>query len=209
MKCQDVRRALSLLVEGQLPLTEWVMIQTHLRECADCREQLEAARAEVAARTRGRRRRVAVAGVAAVLIVGTGGFAALQWGGLPGLPRPDAVRLPSWGTAATPARPAAPEPAAAPAAGPTPAPTPTPAPMIVPPSPPTVRARPAVEPGVRLPAPPVNPTPEPAARATRPAATVEIPGEDRMPTQGRSPAITPAPPGAEAMPTQTPGRPRR
>ena len=192
MKCQDVRRTLSLFVDGQLALTEWAIIQGHLLECADCRKELDRARGLASVRARARQVRttamtaVAMAGVLAVAAVG-GSF--IYRGSVPG---------PWWGSTPPPraAMPLPPEPEPI-------SPVTLPAPVVRPPSPPPpARAKGAADATIRGTTPP-----EPAARATRPAATVEVPTEDRMPTtQARPPAVVNAPPDAESMPTQGPSR---
>jgi hypothetical protein len=198
MRCQDVRGALSLFVEGQLALTEWAIIQTHVQECAECRAELEGARIRSAELARARRRlltlRAAVA--AGVLVVVVAGLAAVYRGSPLSWPSRDPSRLPPSATT----RPAAP-PAPAPPAVATPPPVPAP-----------VRPQPAVEPPPRVVGPAVTPPPvaappvvapaEPLRRVTRPAATSEAPAEERMPTQMRPAAPLTAPPDAEAMPTQ-------
>lgn len=190
MKCQDVRRTLSLVVDGQLGLTEWAIIQGHLLECAECRKELDRLRGLAGVRARAHLRRatamtaVAMAGVLAVAAVG-GIF--IYRGSVPDLP--------SWATP-TPPRAAMP---------PAPAPelvAPAPAPFVRSSPPPPPRAKGTVEATPWGTAPP-----EPAARAPRPAAPAEAPSEDRMPTtQARPPSVVNAPPDAEAMPTQGPAR---
>lgn len=188
MKCQDVRRALSLFVDGQLALTEWAIIQGHLLECAECRKELDRhwALAGVRARARLRRTtaRTAVA-MGAVLTVAAVGGVFIYRGSIPDLA--------SW---ATPAPPGAAIPPAT-----TPemlAPATVPAPFVRPSTPPSPRAK-----GTAEATPWGTAPPEPAARATQPAATAE----DRMPTtQARPPAVVNAPPDAEAMPTQESAR---
>ncbi|MGH7415420.1 MAG: zf-HC2 domain-containing protein [Candidatus Rokuibacteriota bacterium] len=88
MKCQAVRPALSLLVDGQLALTEWAVVQTHLRGCSECREELDRLQAKALARARAKRRRATVAtlaGAAVILGAAGGGFYIYQ-----GQPRPSA-----------------------------------------------------------------------------------------------------------------------
>jgi putative zinc finger protein len=189
MKCQDVRRTLSLFVDGQLALTEWAIIQGHLLECAECRKELDRHRALAGVRARAHLRRataMTVAAMAGVLAVAALGGVFIYRGSVPDLP--------SWGTpapprAAIPSAPA-PEPVA-----------PAPAPFVRS-SPPPPRAKGTAEATPWGAAPP-----EPPARGTRPAATAEAPAEDRMPTtQARPPAVVNAPPDAEAMPIQGPAR---
>src|SRR5512143_299934 len=77
MKCQDVRRAFPLLIAGEIPLTEWVLIETHLARCAECRKELERQRTQATEWARARRRSAtAVADVAPALflVVACGGF---------------------------------------------------------------------------------------------------------------------------------------
>jgi hypothetical protein len=201
MRCQDVRGALSLFVEGQLALTEWAIIQTHLQGCADCRTELEGARVRSAELARARRRLLTLraAGATGVLIAAVAGLIAVYRSEPLPWPSRDLLRLPPSATA----RPADPP---TPIAAPTPPAVATPAPVL-----PPVRPQPAVEPP-RVAAPPVTPPPvasppvvapaEPLRRVTRPAATSEAPAEERMPTQMRPAAPLTAPPDAEAMPTQ-------
>lgn len=195
MKCQDVRRSLSLFVDGQLALTEWAIIQGHLLECAECRKELDRARelASVRARTRQvRTTAMTAAAMAGVLAVAAVGGSFIYRGSVPDIP---------WRGSTPPPRAAMPLP---PAPEPI-APVTVPAPVVRPPSsPPPARAKGTADATTWGTTPP-----EPAARATRPAATVEVPTEDRMPTtQARPPAVVNAPPDAESMPTQGPsGRP--
>ena len=197
MKCQDVRRTLSLLVDGQLALTEWAIVQGHLLGCAECRKEADRLHVLAGVRARAKHRRATVATLAAVAVVlavaAGSGFYIYQgslpdfspWGSTPASPR----------TAAPPAP--APEPAEPVAPAPAPAPRPSP--------PPPARSKAAVE---ATPWGTAPPTAESVPRATRPAATAEAPPEDRMPTtQARPPAVLNAPPDAEAMPTQAPSRP--
>jgi hypothetical protein len=203
MKCQDVRRALSFLVHGELPLTEWAIIQSHLRDCAECGREFDRVRIQAGERVRARRRQIAVAALGAtavLLVMVVGGVYVYQRGSFPDLPRPDAFRLPPWGPAPAPPRTVAPTPLPQPPAPSAPA-------AVAPAPPPAVRSRPVVEPVPRATAPPVVPASEPAPRAPRPAATVGASTAERMPTQARPPAVLTAPPNAEAMPTQTPARP--
>jgi hypothetical protein len=211
MRCQDVRGSLSLFAEGQLALTEWAIIQTHLQECAECRTDLEGARVRAAELARARRRLLTLraAGASGVLVVLVAGALALY--------RSD-FRLPSRGTtrspvAAPPAAPALPAPIAAPAPPAVAAPVPTPVrPQPAPEPPPRVVTPPVTAPRVTAPpvaAPPPLAPAEPVRRVTRPAATSEVPVEERMPTQVRPAAPVAAPPDAEAMPTQGGPRPPR
>jgi len=192
MKCQDVRRTLSLLVDGQLALTEWAMIQGHLLECAECRKEVDRLHALAGLRARARHRRATLAtlATAAVVLAVVAAFYVYQgswpdfapWSSTPARPR----------TAAPPD----PVPEAVEPVPPASAPIPRPAPA---------RPKAAVE---ATPWGTVPPTAESVPRATRPAATAEPSPEDRMPTtQARPPVVVNAPPDAEAMPTQ--GAPRQ
>ena len=69
MKCQDVRRALSLFVDGELALTEWAIIQGHLLQCAECRKELERLRALAGVRARARQRRATATSAVAMAVV--------------------------------------------------------------------------------------------------------------------------------------------
>jgi hypothetical protein len=198
MKCQDVRRTLSLFVDGQPALTEWAIIQGHLLECAECSKELNRLRALADPRARVKHRRgtgMIVAAMAVVLVAAGGGGFLIYQGGFPDLP--------SWGTASAPPladAPATPALELANPVAPVPGPHPVPAPAARP-SPPPARPKGT---GEATPPPAAEPTP----RATRPAALAEVPGEDRMPTQARPVPPLTAPPDAEAMPTQGgPARP--
>jgi len=194
MKCQDVRRTLSLVVDGQLALTEWAIIQGHLLECAECPKELDRLRelAGVRARAKHRRATVTVAAMAVVLVVAGGAFFIYR-GSFPDLP--------SWGTASAPPQTAIP---ALELANPV-APVPIPAPAARPSPPPPARSKGI---GEAIPWGTAPPAAEPTPRATRPAAIAEAPAEDRMPTQARPVPPPTAPPDAEAMPTQGgPARP--
>jgi len=196
MKCQDVRRTLSLLVDGQLALTEWAIIQGHLLECAECRKEVDRLHALAGLRARARHRRATLATlatVAVVLAVAAGGAFYVYQGSWPDLA--------PWRPTPAPPRSAAPT---------------GPVPEVVEPVPPTPIPRPApTRPKAAVETTPwgtAPPTAESVPRATRPAATAEPSLEDRMPTtQARPPVVVNAPPDAEAMPTQGPSRqvPRR
>ena len=196
MKCQDVRRALSFFVDGQLALTEWAIIQGHLPKCAECRKELDRLRGLAGVRARARRRRataMTAAAMAMVLAVAAVGGTFIYRGSFPAFPDLLLWRTPVPSRAAIPREPA-PELVAPPT---------VPAPFVrsSPPPSPRVKGQAEATPWGTAP-------PEPAARATRPAAT-EAPAEDRMPTtQARPPVVMSAPPDAEAMPTQGPSRSR-
>jgi hypothetical protein len=194
MKCQDVRRTLSLFVDGQLALTEWAIIQGHVLECAECRKELDRVRGVAGVRARAHQRRataLTATVMALVLAVAAVGGVFIYQGSFPDLP--------SWGT------PPAPRVAIPPAPAPEPvAPVTGPVPFVRSSPPPPPRAKGTAE---ATPWGTAPPEPEPTARAMRPAATAEAPTEDRMPTtQARPPAVVNAPPDAEAMPTQGPSR---
>jgi hypothetical protein len=197
MKCQDARRTLSLLVDGQLALTEWAIIQGHLLECVECRKEVDRLHVLAGVRARARHRRATVATLAAmavVLAVAAGGGFYIYQGSLPDFS--------PWGSTPAPPRTAAP-PAPVPEPAEPVAPLPAPAPRPSLPLP--ARSNAAVEAAPWGTAPP---TAESVPLTTRPAATAEAPTEDRMPTtQARPPAVLNAPPDAEAMPTQAPSRP--
>jgi hypothetical protein len=108
MKCQDVRRTLPLLVDGQLALTEWAIIQGHLLECAECRKEVERLRTAAGVRARATHLRttaMAVAAMAIALVVAVVGGYFIYQGRFPDVP--------SWSTVAPPwtATPTAPAPA--------------------------------------------------------------------------------------------------
>ena len=213
MKCQDVRRALPLLVAGELPLTEWAILQTHVSGCPECQKEMDALGLKAAQRRRARTRQVAVAtlvGVLALTATGTGIY--LHEVGLPDY-RPSFLRFRSSPPAepSVSAAPADPEPTPAAAAAPTlpAAPPPTPAP------PAAVRERPAVTPPRPAPAStPLPPQPVPRPKTVVDAPRVKTPVKERasvaaqvsadeqMPTQGAPPTTKSAPAGAESMPTQ-------
>ena len=190
MKCQDVRRALPLFVDGQPALTEWAILQGHLLECAECRKEVDRLRAVAGVRARATHLRATVmigAAMAAILAVAVAGGYLVYRGGFPDVP--------SWNTPAPPraAVPAAPVPEPVTPVPPIPAPRPSP--------PPPARAKGNAEATPWGTAPP-----QPAPRAARPAATAAAPAEDRMPSQAHPVSAPSAPPGAEAMPTQGPAR---
>ncbi len=213
MKCQDVRRALPLLVAGEMPLTEWALLETHLVECAECRAELDRQRVRAAQRARIRRRNstaAALVATAVVLVVAGASFYVYE-SSFPDPFRPGTVRTPPRPPAppmtVTPVvpSPAAPSPPAPPVARPTPVP-PTPVQAV-----PTTRTvETAIPPPARIPAAASEIVPRPVrvpAAVVRPA---EPAAEERMPTQARPPAAAvTAGPGAEAMPTQGASRPAR
>ena len=136
MKCQDVRRAFPLLVEGEMPLTEWAILETHLVGCAECRKELEQQRIQAKQRARRRSRRATAAFVAATaaLLGVTGGGIYLYEAGLFEAQRPDSSQsAPPRPMTVTPEAPVPPPPAPA-----------SPAPPVVPPSRPAVTSPPAV-----------------------------------------------------------------
>ena len=38
MNCEDARDGLSVLVGAHIGLTEWALLEAHLKQCAECRE---------------------------------------------------------------------------------------------------------------------------------------------------------------------------
>jgi len=204
MKCQDVRRAFPLLVTGEIPLTEWAILETHLVGCAECRKELERLRTQALERKRTQRRNATTAiGVASAVLVAVILFylyeASIREWSRPESPR---AALPASEPAPPVAAPAPPAlPARAHVAPPAPAAVaaPRPVPAVAP------RAKTAVGPTTpRAPAPAVVETTPPPASAPR---SVAVPAGERMPTQARPAAVVHAAPGAEAMPTQA--APRR
>jgi hypothetical protein len=214
MRCQDVRRALPLLVAGEMPLTEWALLETHLVECVECRGELDRQRVQAAQRARIRRRSstaAALVATAVVLVVAGAGFYIYETS-LPDPYRPGTVRMPPRPSAPPmTVTPVAPLPVpvtspAAPVARPIPpappAPVPPPAPVQATPTTRTVDT--AIPPPARIPAAASESVPRPVR--VPPAVP---PAEERMPTQARPPAAATAGPGAEAMPTQGASRPAR
>jgi len=207
MKCSDVRRSLPLLVAGEIPLTEWALLETHLTGCEGCRAEAARLRSEAAVRSRDKRRRLTVIALATcglLVVVGALGLFVRQ-NGLPGLPRPELL----WFRA--PTSPEAPPPAEEAAAPTPPAPVatvppvelpatggrpPRPAPVAAPPAPiPTVaRPKPVGETVARPPRPAVAP-PAPTGAATGLSA-------EQMPTQAAPTRMIHAAPTAESMPGQ-------
>ena len=77
MKCEDVRRAFPHLVAGEIPLTEWAILETHMAKCPACRQELERQEVEAVQRERLRRRSATAAALVATAEAGaTGGGAA-------------------------------------------------------------------------------------------------------------------------------------
>src|SRR5262245_38949505 len=77
MKCQDVRRAFPHLLAGEIPLTEWAILETHMVKCPEWRHELERQQVEAVQRARLRRRSATAAAVVAtavLLAVAGGGF---------------------------------------------------------------------------------------------------------------------------------------
>lgn len=191
MKCQDVRRAFPLLVTGEIPLTEWAILETHLVGCAECRKELERLRSLALERKRSQRRNATAAiGVASAVLVAVVLFylyeaSVREWS------RPESPR------AALPASEPAP-----PAAAPTP-PTPSKEAHVAPPAPAAPRPVPPVVPRAKT----AVETTAPRAPAPAVAEKIPPPAGERMPTQARPAAVVNAAPGAEAMPTQA--APRR
>ena len=192
MKCQDVRRALPLLVAGEMPLTEWALLERHLVECAECRAELDRQRVQAAQRARIRRRNstaAALVATAVVLVVAGAGFYIYE------ASFPDPYRA---GTVRVPPRPSASPMTVTPAAPLPAAPAPprlrSPGPIPVAPR----RARPRRRrPGRST--PPFRrrrefrPRPRRPCRARcgspRAGRPPEPPAEERMPTQARPPAV--------------------
>src|SRR4029077_1787585 len=69
MKCQDVRRAMPLLVAGEMALTEWAILETHLNGCVECRKELSRQRLEAAQKIQARRRHLTNASAVATVVV--------------------------------------------------------------------------------------------------------------------------------------------
>jgi len=227
MKCQDVRRAMPLLVAGEMALTEWAILETHLNGCVECRKELSRQRLEAAQKVQARRRHLTNASAVAtvVVLVATGIGWAFYQGSLSEISRLELFhRAPLESAPLAPEAEPTPPPVAAPAAPP-PAPTrPSPAARELPPATAPTRSLPASVPAAPLPAPiakpaaeiprPARPTPAPVpepSRAGRPPAAplAAAPSGELMPTQAARPgSATNAAPGAEAMPTsQGPSRP--
>lgn len=221
MKCQDVRRAFPHLVAGEIPLTEWAILETHMAKCPACRQELERQEVEAVQRERLRRRSATAAALvaSAVLLAVAGGGFYIYEASQPDSPsRPTFLRMPLRPLPPpVTVTPAAPPPVAPASAVARPVPAPAPAPQVP-------RARPVVEatpsparpsaPAVEVPRtrPVVEAAPSrarpstPVAEVPRPARAAPTPGaahEERMPTQGARPStVVNAAPGAEAMPTQ-------
>jgi hypothetical protein len=209
------------MVAGEIPLTEWALLERHVGGCDECRSELDRLRDQAAARLHARKRqsiRAAVTATVALVVLAGGGLYVHQYG-VPAIsiPRPDFFR-PS--TSATSAPAAAPTPPSA--AKPLPAATPVPArakavgeapsPGHQPPAPPpATKPAPAPLPPVSTSPPPPKPAPTPATAAA-PAAPTPAAGasDEHMPTQASGGHAINAAPSAEAMPTQgqTPGRSR-
>src|ERR1700720_2211389 len=168
MKCQDARRALPLLVAGEMPLTEWALLETHLVECVECRGELDRQRVQAAQRARIRRRSstaAALVATAVVLMVAGAGLYIYETS-LPDPFRPGTVRMP-------PRPPAAPIAVTPPTRIPAAASETVPRPVRVPAAVPRSAEPPAEE---RMP-----------TQARPPAAAVTAgPGAEAMPTQGGS-----------------------
>src|SRR5260370_36698098 len=94
MKCVDVRRALPLLVAGEMPLTEWALLETHLVECAECRGELDRQRVQAAQRVRIRRRSATAAALGASALVVAGAGFDIYEDSFPAPYRPATVRMP-------------------------------------------------------------------------------------------------------------------
>ncbi|HYB70546.1 MAG TPA: hypothetical protein VEH80_07750 [Candidatus Bathyarchaeia archaeon] len=224
MKCQDVRRSLPLLVSGEVALTEWAILESHLNGCAECSKELGRLRLEATQRIQARRRQMTnTAAVAAIVVlVAAGiGWAFYQGSFL------EISRLELFHRAPVESAPVGPEPDAGPSA---PAPADTPAPPPARPSPVVRELPPAAAPAHSVPAsmpspPPPAPAAKPAAEILRPArpasppapaaeparaarpsapAPTALPGQagEQMPTQAARPGtVVNAAPGAESMPT--------
>jgi predicted anti-sigma-YlaC factor YlaD len=41
MNCHDARDWFSALLGGEIGLTEWALVETHVRQCPECRRELE------------------------------------------------------------------------------------------------------------------------------------------------------------------------
>lgn|GEM_PF-1373050 len=217
MVCQDARRAFPYMVAGEIPLTEWALLERHVSSCDECRTELERLRQEAAERARVRqhqRRRTLLTATTMAAVIVAAGFYLHQYG-MPAIPRPDFSQLstlwpsaPSEPMPSTPAPPAVTKPTPATSTRPTERPSesgrvsrPTPAP---PPATPTAAAP---RPAAVTPPPPAAKSEAPPARATAPSpasAATTTASDERMPTQGSTGRVINAAPSAEAMPTQAP-----
>jgi len=127
MACQDARRAFPYMVAGEIPLTEWALLERHVGGCDECRAELDRLREQAAAQTRATqwksRRSVLIAAIGLVVIVGTGLYA--HQFGLPEILRGEAFQFSTlWPSASTDsAPPASPAPVAPSAAKPLPPPS--------------------------------------------------------------------------------------
>ena len=108
MVCQDARRAFPYMVAGEIPLTEWALLERHVSGCDECRTELERLREEAGARARAQQRQTRRAVLTATAVVGVIAAAGLylhQYG-VPPIPRPDFSQLSTlW-----PSRPSEPMP---------------------------------------------------------------------------------------------------
>ena len=201
MACQDARRAFPYMVAGEIPLTEWALLERHVAGCDECRAELDRLREEAAARTRATqwktRRSVLIAAAALVVIVGTGLY--VHQFGLPQILPTESFQFSTlWPSASTePAPPAAPAPAAPSAPKRLPPPSVSTPPTDVPPATGRVpRSAATAEPAPVAPRP--GPSSEPSPSAHHPPATKSAPPAPKpeavaKPVPPPAPAAKPAP----------------
>lgn len=89
MSCHDTRESFPVLRAGKLCLTEWVEIETHVRQCDGCGRALDQLYQAMPTKDVGSLRlsvstgrlalRLAVGAAAVVLVAGIGGFAYPRW----------------------------------------------------------------------------------------------------------------------------------
>src|SRR4030095_3899826 len=171
MACQDARRAFPYMVAGEIPLTEWALLERHVGGCDECRPELDGLREQAAARVRALQRharRSVLAAITALVVIGGATLYVHQYG-LPEISRPESFRFSALCPSAAP-EPSAPSPSPAPPASSVAKPLPAPAVSTQPTDLPTATGR----------APPSGPT----APHRRPGA--------------RPPPAGPAPPGGKA-----------
>lgn len=210
MVCQDARRAFPYMVAGEIPLTEWALLERHVGNCDECRVELDRLREQAAALARARqrqtRRSVMIATTALVVIVGAGLY--VQQYGMPPIPRPESFRFSTQSPGAPPtpsAPPASPAPPGSSAVKPRPAPAASTQPTDLPPATSrSLRSAPTATPAQVGPRP--GPAGEPAPSSRLPSAAKPTPPPAPKPDIVAKP--TPAPkPEVVAKPAPPPPAP--
>jgi hypothetical protein len=207
MACQDARRAFPYMVAGEIPLTEWALLERHVGGCDECRAELDRLREQAAARVRAlerHARRSVLAAITALVVIGGATLYVHQYG-LPEISPLESFRFSTlWPSA--PPEPSAPSPSPVPPASSVAKPLPAPAVSTQPTDLPTAtgRAPRSVPTAAPTPAPGPGPVTEPPPSVQPPPVVKPAPPPEPKPEVVAKPAPPPAAPAPPPAPVSPP-----